>query len=77
MFVWNTFVLLLCLSFRYYGHNTLVSLTLVEVYHTVYESIKCVVLTDTYVVAGIVLSAALANNNVVRLAEKPVITIKN
>jgi hypothetical protein len=36
----------------------------VEVYHTVYESIKCVVLTDTYVVAGIVLSAALANNNV-------------
>ena len=55
----------LCLSG--YGNNTYstaVEATLPELYGSIYESIERVVLTHSNVCAGIVASAALANDDV-------------
>ena len=58
------FVLTLGLTVGNNGNDALVALALVEVDSTVNERIQRVVLTDCYVVARVVLRAALTNDNV-------------
>lgn len=53
-----------CLCCRDYRHNALVLAALVEVYNSINECIKSVILTDTYILARVVASTALANDNV-------------
>lgn len=58
------FLLNLSLCFRYYRHSALVLATLAEVNDAVNQCIECVILTNTYVQARVVLCTALANDDV-------------
>lgn len=66
MFVWNKFKLyfLLGLCCGYNGYNASVTATLVEVHHSVNQRIQCVVLTDTYISAGVVACTALTHDDI-------------
>ena len=64
LFVWNSFALFLSFCLGYYRNSALVIAALVEVHNTVNESIESIVFADTYVLSGIVLGAALANDDV-------------
>lgn len=52
------------LCFWYYRNNTLVKLSFVEVNGTVYESVERVVLTNSYILAWVVLCTTLTNDDV-------------
>ena len=64
----------LCLSYGLYGHRAAVEASLLEGYHAVHEGIECVVTAHADVLAGIVLRATLANDDVTSNA---VLTTKN
>ena len=65
LFVWNKlFVVYLGFSVRNNRNDAFVALALVELNSSVDECVKRIVLTDSYVVAGIVLCATLANDDV-------------
>ena len=57
-------LLILCFGLRYHRHNALVAGSLVEVHNTVGQCIEGVILADTYILAGVVLGATLANDDV-------------
>lgn len=59
----------LCLSNRLDRYCAAVETTTLECYDTVSESVKSVILTDAYVLAWIVLSTALTNEDVASLSE--------
>jgi hypothetical protein len=65
LFVWNKlFDFTLGLCFRYNRYYALVTLALVEIDGAVNQCIKSVILTNTYIVAWVVLCATLADDNV-------------
>jgi len=68
LFVWNNvFVNLfvwLGLCAWNYGDDALVAATLLEVYYSIYKCIESIVLADAHIVAWVVVSAALANDDV-------------
>lgn len=65
LFVWNKFCCY-CLGFCiwYYRNNALVAASFLEVYYSVYQSKEGIVFANTDIVSGVVLCAALANDNV-------------
>ena len=66
MFVWNKFFCLCsaALCFRNYRYYALVALALVELNSSVNKCIQRIVLTQSHVVACVVLRATLANDDV-------------
>ena len=56
-------------SYRNNRNCRAVLATLLEYYCTIYESVQSVVLTDTYVLAWVVLSATLTNDDVTSLSK--------
>ena len=64
MFVWNSLLLILASGFGNDRYDALITRALVEIHHAIYESVEGVVLTYAYIGAGVVLRAALANDDV-------------
>ncbi|SEV80244.1 hypothetical protein SAMN04487850_0048 [Prevotella aff. ruminicola Tc2-24] len=65
LFVWNKcYLLVLSLCVWNNRDNALIALSLVELNSSINESVKRIVLTNSYVVTGVVLGTALANNDV-------------
>lgn len=64
MFVWNSLFLIDALGFRDNGHHALVASALVEIHHAIYQCVEGVVLAYAYIGSGVVLCAALANDDV-------------
>jgi hypothetical protein len=65
LFVWNKlFLILLGFCSRNYGNNALVVATFFEIDNSVDQSIECIILTDTNIVARIMFCATLTNNDV-------------
>lgn len=59
---------LLCLSSNWLDrYGTAVFATTLEHNYAVNESVQCVILTDTYILAWVVLSTTLTNDNVASL----------
>lgn len=56
--------LFLSFSLGKYRYDAPVLASLTEINDSVSESIKSVILTNTYILTGVMLGAALANNNV-------------
>lgn len=62
------------LSLGLYANGRTVQTTFLEDYNTVLQGVQCVVLTHCHVLAGVVLGAALANDDV---AGNALLTTKN